>query len=680
MDTLFVLGQESRLRILRRAAARIPGCAYLCAWAALPLPLPAATQPPPPPPPSPSSSSLPSPSGAARLLCCLDAWLCCDDDAGDGDGDGDGDAARRVRALFDAYRGSLCAAVSGCVPGWAYKDGRAYMDLPAHDLAASASLPVQQQFYQMAAFMGYDSGEIEIGMSTAATTTTTTTSGSSPMGLESSLQQVFSEDFFQQSLLEELLQLPPTRPSSPSSSLPSASVDSPAADASTPLHLVRTMAVTPAAAPSSSSGERPQAPVPAPVPVPVPLPPLLPRPAPPAVPVLLPFGLHGGHVHFPSAAADDAAMAQAMLDVISASSSAALMPTPSPYAGPPPPCSNHRARRWPRRSTAFRPYSAALAPRAPWRPPGGAPAGQRMIKMGMSILRRMHVLRLSRERAAGGTGTGGAAAVTVAPRGQRQQHQMEEDEDHLSPAAPTGSQLNHMISERRRRERLNESFEALRGLLPPGSKKDKATVLAKTLDYMNILVSQIADLEARNRSLLESSRAAAHQQQRTTTTNGGSSKENNNSRRPATSSEQQQAAAMVLQQGLTTTGTLSERAHVRVSTSDVADANAASTSSADAPPPRELAVRVEARALGDVGELVARALAAIKEAAGRRRLAVVAVDARQPSGGVALASFSLRATAGGFDEAALREAVRKAAEDSSAAAAAAADDDDDDDS
>jgi hypothetical protein len=37
------------------------------------------------------------------------------------------------------------------VPGWAYKDGRAYMELPAHDLTTSASLPVQQQFYQVGA-------------------------------------------------------------------------------------------------------------------------------------------------------------------------------------------------------------------------------------------------------------------------------------------------------------------------------------------------------------------------------------------------------------------------------------------------------------------------------------------------------------------------------------------------
>jgi hypothetical protein len=36
MDTLFVLGQESRLRILEQAASLIPGCVYLCVWAPIP--------------------------------------------------------------------------------------------------------------------------------------------------------------------------------------------------------------------------------------------------------------------------------------------------------------------------------------------------------------------------------------------------------------------------------------------------------------------------------------------------------------------------------------------------------------------------------------------------------------------------------------------------------------------
>uniref|UniRef100_J3MF64 BHLH domain-containing protein n=1 Tax=Oryza brachyantha TaxID=4533 RepID=J3MF64_ORYBR len=85
--------------------------------------------------------------------------------------------------MFEAYRGAICATVSGCVPGWAYKEGAACMELPEPDLTASALLQVQQQFYretgtepwiagsmsevvnfvswQMAVFMGCESGEIE---------------------------------------------------------------------------------------------------------------------------------------------------------------------------------------------------------------------------------------------------------------------------------------------------------------------------------------------------------------------------------------------------------------------------------------------------------------------------------------------------------------------------------------
>ncbi|GJN19366.1 hypothetical protein PR202_gb06635 [Eleusine coracana subsp. coracana] len=543
MDGFFLLGQESRLRILQQAAARVPGCAYLCAWA------PVAAGP------ASSSSSSSAAATSSLLLRCVDAWFC---DAGAPRGDG----CSRARALFDAYRGSFCPAVSGCVPGWAYVDGRAYMELRERDLTASSSLPQQHQFYkvsarfreagiEMAAFMGCESGEIEVGMSTVTS--------ASPVSLETNLQQVFSEEFFQQSLLEEFLHLPPTRPSSPSSSLqPSVSVDSPAAEGSTSLlRTTTTMAVT-SSATTPCSGER-QAP-----------PPRTPFPA------AVPFGR--GYAHFPSPEADDAVMAQAMLAVISA----AATTSPSSF-------SSRRAGTT--RTTAFRAYNAALAPRAPLRRQPGA-TGQRMIKMGISILRRMQMLRFTRER-----------DDVVA--------QQQDDE----AAAPSSSQLNHMISERRRRERLNESFEALRGLLPPGSKKDKATVLAKTLEYMNILVSQISDLEARNRTL----ESRAHHQR----ANGGSKELLHSSSEPQ---------AVLLQQGLISGSSTSERVQVHVS-------GGASTSSSSSRP-QEVAVRVAVRGEGDVAELVTRVLAAIREMG---RFTVASVDARRPSDdGVAQATFTLR--------------------------------------
>ncbi|KAF7143025.1 hypothetical protein RHSIM_Rhsim05G0018600 [Rhododendron simsii] len=67
----------------------------------------------------------------------------------------------------------------------------------------------------------------------------------------------------------------------------------------------------------------------------------------------------------------------------------------------------------------------------------------------------------------------------------------------------SSTQLHHMISERKRREKLNESFQALRSLLPPGAKKDKASVLASTADYLASLKAQVEELTKRSRDLEE---------------------------------------------------------------------------------------------------------------------------------------------------------------------------------
>ncbi|KAL4652531.1 hypothetical protein ACB092_01G240100 [Castanea dentata] len=66
---------------------------------------------------------------------------------------------------------------------------------------------------------------------------------------------------------------------------------------------------------------------------------------------------------------------------------------------------------------------------------------------------------------------------------------------------PTTTQLHHMISERKRREKLNESFQALRSLLPPGTKKDKASLLATTREYLSSLKAQVEELNRKNQLL-----------------------------------------------------------------------------------------------------------------------------------------------------------------------------------
>ncbi|XP_023537999.1 uncharacterized protein LOC111798884 [Cucurbita pepo subsp. pepo] len=68
---------------------------------------------------------------------------------------------------------------------------------------------------------------------------------------------------------------------------------------------------------------------------------------------------------------------------------------------------------------------------------------------------------------------------------------------------PGSAQLLHMIAERRRREKLNGSFQALRSLLPPGTKKDKLSVLATTREYLTKLREQVSELSHKNQKLLE---------------------------------------------------------------------------------------------------------------------------------------------------------------------------------
>ncbi|TKY72806.1 dimerization protein [Spatholobus suberectus] len=66
---------------------------------------------------------------------------------------------------------------------------------------------------------------------------------------------------------------------------------------------------------------------------------------------------------------------------------------------------------------------------------------------------------------------------------------------------PSNTQLHHMISERRRREKLNENFQALRALLPPGTKKDKASILIAAKETLSSLIAEVDKLSKRNQGL-----------------------------------------------------------------------------------------------------------------------------------------------------------------------------------
>ncbi|KAJ4843250.1 Transcription factor bhlh42 [Turnera subulata] len=60
---------------------------------------------------------------------------------------------------------------------------------------------------------------------------------------------------------------------------------------------------------------------------------------------------------------------------------------------------------------------------------------------------------------------------------------------------------NHVLAERRRREKLNEKFIILRSLVPFVTKMDKASILGDTIEYLKQLRKKIQDLEASNRQM-----------------------------------------------------------------------------------------------------------------------------------------------------------------------------------
>jgi hypothetical protein len=55
-------------------------------------------------------------------------------------------------------------------------------------------------------------------------------------------------------------------------------------------------------------------------------------------------------------------------------------------------------------------------------------------------------------------------------------------------ARPSSNQLHHMISERRRREKLNENFQALRALLPQGTKVHTLMIISSYMLFYNICI------------------------------------------------------------------------------------------------------------------------------------------------------------------------------------------------
>ncbi|KAM0855401.1 hypothetical protein ACQ4PT_049795 [Festuca glaucescens] len=110
-----------------------------------------------------------------------------------------------------------------------------------------------------------------------------------------------------------------------------------------------------------------------------------------------------------------------------------------------------------------------------------------MLKTAMSVLAKMH------------------AAMRYNHQQQQKRYYYYDYQQQLaSEAEASGHQLQHMISERKRREKLNDSFHALRTVLPPAKSflaKDRASVLIIAREYVNSLKSKVCELEEKNQAL-----------------------------------------------------------------------------------------------------------------------------------------------------------------------------------
>ncbi|KAM0835683.1 hypothetical protein ACQ4PT_062789 [Festuca glaucescens] len=132
------------------------------------------------------------------------------------------------------------------------------------------------------------------------------------------------------------------------------------------------------------------------------------------------------------------------------------------------------------RASAFRRYEQHLSPRRRLTKPA---CGQRMFKTAMSALEKMHT------------------AMRYSQQQQNQQYYYQQQQEQMLAAESSGNQMQHMISERKRREKLNDSFHALRTVLPPGSKKDKTSILIIAREYLTSLKSKVSELEEKNQAL-----------------------------------------------------------------------------------------------------------------------------------------------------------------------------------
>ncbi|CAE6244559.1 unnamed protein product [Arabidopsis arenosa] len=342
-----------------------------------------------------------------------------------------------ARSLFHEYRQSVIPLQNGHVPSMAFMNNLPYVEIRPQEIQRLAFNDAQRLFYQEARIQTVVFMGCRSGEIELGMTYDATN-----MKIEASLREWFPEDFNRKSspVNSDYLR-PPHHPSSSSSSLSPNNVS------------------------EYSSLLFPLIPKPSTTTEPVNVPVL-----PPLAPVNM-IHLQQQEPLFRNREREEEAMTKAILAVLTGPSS-----PPSTSSSP-----QHKGRA----ATAFKRYYSMISGRG--RAPLPSVRKQSMMKRAISFYNRLNIYqreRFTRENATThGEGSGGSSG------GGRY------------TSGPSATQLHHMISERRRREKLNESFQALRSLLPPGTKKDKASVLSIAREQLSSLQGEISKLLERNRKL-----------------------------------------------------------------------------------------------------------------------------------------------------------------------------------
>ncbi|PON84416.1 Basic helix-loop-helix transcription factor [Trema orientale] len=407
-----------------------------------------------------------------------------------------------ARRLFDEYSQSVILGVAenDQVPGLAFRNSTPYLELQELDLRRLASNDTQRQFYQTAVFMGCKIGEIELGLSNVP-----------QMNMKMELRSWFPEAFPSQTQLgidqDNIIpsqtqlaeQINPIRPptdnqkplaaSSSSSSLRSLSMDNSPEYSSLLFNINNPTTTTPP--PNTTSPHNAinisQAELQIdPNNIPLLMQPLLPSHEPlmilPHQQAMQAFA-RLRNVQFPTPETEDAAMTKAILAVLTSASAynpASSSSSSANYSADHP----HHHLINPK-SSAFKNYdSTSTTPSASALDRHRLSLKKGLFKRSVSFFRSLNLMR-NRQRLQAAAATAAAAAAASA----------------TTYRPTTSTQLHHMISERKRREKINESFQSLRSLLPPGTKKDKASVLNTTTEYLNSLKAQVEELSRRNKQL-----------------------------------------------------------------------------------------------------------------------------------------------------------------------------------